>query len=262
MQSKNTNISVILNTFNERSLLEDCLKSINGHTDDVVVTDMGSNDGSATFAKEFGCRVVSISRADIVEETITRKVRLAKSDWILALDPDMRVPEGTWEKLHAIVLEGGCDGAVFHMRNKVFGKWLDVGHGSGCDFYRFFRKEFFLRNGDPKPDIHGMIRNAMEGGVLHFLPRDYPLLHLGYETVAGALYQHLKYAEYEAKALHDAGMRAKLPQTAYLVTRKLGGDFFRRRAWKGGREGMTFSLVVVIMMIQRHIILADLWSHE
>ena len=84
-------VTVILNTFNEVTLLKDCLESIVGHVDEIVVTDMFSTDGSKELSEKYGCRVISIPPAPIVEQTIAQKVLLANNEWILAMDPDMRV---------------------------------------------------------------------------------------------------------------------------------------------------------------------------
>ncbi len=243
-------ITAILNTFNERHLLEDCLLSIRDHVDEIIVTDMGSIDGSQELAKRHGCVVIPIEWKPAVEETVNEKVLLAKSEWIFALDPDMRVPKNTWDRIQQIINEGDAEAIVFRVRNQVFGKWTDYGHGSGPNLYRLFKRERYLLNGPPTVEIHTMFPRALEGSKKVYMSREYPILHVAYSNVKDALYRASPVREFEAEHLKEHRVHSSLPASVYRVCRKIFGDFVVRSAWRGGKEGMAFSLIALIMMIR------------
>ena len=142
-------ITAILNTYNEGRLLEECLLSIRPFVDEIIVTDMKSDDDSRDIALRFGCKVISIEPRPIVEETFNEKIGIAKSEWILSLDPDNRVPEETWAEIRRVMEQPHVEAIVFHERNQVFGRWIDHGHGSKTDCMCMFKRERYLRNGMP-----------------------------------------------------------------------------------------------------------------
>ena len=55
-------ISVVINTCNEAHHLRECVESLRGFADEIVVCDMESTDGSAELAKELGCKVITHKR--------------------------------------------------------------------------------------------------------------------------------------------------------------------------------------------------------
>jgi glycosyltransferase involved in cell wall biosynthesis len=248
-------ISAILNTYNEGDLLEDCLLSIEGFVDEIILSDMGSRDNSRKIGLSHGCKIVTVKPAPVVEETILQKIDIARNDWIFSLDPDMRVPNETWGRINEVLMNEDCDAISFHMKNRVFGRWVEHGHGSQCNFFRLFKKSSLYRNGAPAEYIHGLVYQAVKGGRVHYLPRKYPIVHLAYDDVAKALEQHLRYAKYEAKQLQAAGVSTHLLLGILKAFRKLGGDMIARQAWRSGKEGVVFSFVAFIMLLQKELML-------
>jgi (heptosyl)LPS beta-1,4-glucosyltransferase len=249
------NITAILNTYNELPVLKNCLESLKGHVDEIIVTDMKSNDGSKEFAESIGCKVLEIDPAPIVEETIVRKVLLARNKWILALDPDMRVPDTTWEKIYTIIDSDKYDVVVFYLRNKFLGQWLNYGHGSRCVSYRLFRKDFFLRNGFPKVEIHGLLINNFDGGNKYFMPRRFYIEHYTYSEINSLLEQHLRYAECEAKELLEKGTTSAIWLAFYRSIKKFLGDLILRKGILDGTRGIIYSATVAMMILQREFII-------
>ena len=84
-------LSATLIVRDEERNLRDCLGSIDGVVDEVVVVDTGSTDGSVEIARELGARVdLPPWRGDFSE---ARNVALeeARGEWILYLDADERL---------------------------------------------------------------------------------------------------------------------------------------------------------------------------
>ncbi len=250
-------ITAIINTYNESKLLEDCLLSIESYVDEIIISDMESTDESREIGLHHGCKIITVKPAPVVEETLLRKIELARNDWILSLDPDMRVPRETWERIIEVLDKDEYDVVSFHMKNRVFGRWVEYGHGSQCNFFRLFKKSSLYRNGAPAAYIHGLVYRASKGNRICYLSKRYPIVHLAYEDVSKALEQHLRYAKYEADQLHDLGVRSSLFLGILKAFRKLAADIVVRRAWKSGREGIVFSLAAFIMLLQKEMILSQ-----
>ena len=131
-------ISAIINTYNEAHLLEDCIKSLQGFADEIIIGDMMSSDGSVELAKRWGCIVLSYPKRTIVEQTFLTRLNKSTNDWILMFDPDNRLPKKTGVRLQEIVKNDEADVVQFYYRTKVFGKIITHGHASGGHQVKFF----------------------------------------------------------------------------------------------------------------------------
>jgi (heptosyl)LPS beta-1,4-glucosyltransferase len=84
-------LSVALAVYNEEKNLADCLASVKNITDDIVIVDGSSTDGTVAVAKRFGARVVVTDNPPIFHINKQKAIDLAKHEWILQLDADERV---------------------------------------------------------------------------------------------------------------------------------------------------------------------------
>jgi glycosyltransferase involved in cell wall biosynthesis len=96
-------ISACLITRDEAGFLADCLRSIQGAVDEIVVVDTGSRDETVRIAREFGCVVVHHPWDDDFAAARNVGIAAATGDWILVADADERLIGG--EALRPLVLE-------------------------------------------------------------------------------------------------------------------------------------------------------------
>lgn len=76
---------------NEEFFLEDCLKSICGLADEILVGDTGSTDGSIEIARSFGARVLPVEWREDFAQARNRVLDRARGRWILSIDADERL---------------------------------------------------------------------------------------------------------------------------------------------------------------------------
>ena len=80
-------ISVVIITKNEIDRISNCLQNLHALTDDIIVVDSGSNDGTIEKARELGAQVINTSWKGY-GATKNFGHWKAKYDWILSLDAD------------------------------------------------------------------------------------------------------------------------------------------------------------------------------
>ncbi|ASC73129.1 putative TPR repeat domain protein [Halomicronema hongdechloris C2206] len=88
-------ISLCLIVRNEAQTLPGCLASVGSLTDDIIVVDTGSTDGTMALARQFGAQVYSYPWHDDFAAARNHALHQASGDWILVLDADERLhPQG------------------------------------------------------------------------------------------------------------------------------------------------------------------------
>ena len=84
-------LSVILITKNEAHNIEDCLRSVQGLADEIVVVDSGSSDGTVEIAQRLGAQVTVTADWPGFGVQKGRALARATGQWVLSLDADERV---------------------------------------------------------------------------------------------------------------------------------------------------------------------------
>lgn len=88
---KKQTISVVLATFNEEKYLADCLDSVQGIADEIVIVDGTSSDKTVDIAKKYGAKILVKDNPPIFHINKQKAIDMATKDWILQLDADERV---------------------------------------------------------------------------------------------------------------------------------------------------------------------------
>jgi len=86
--AKPARLSVCLIVKNEERFLAQCLKSVRGFAQQLVVVDTGSTDRTVEIAREFGAEIHSFAWTDDFAAARNAALEHATGDWILMLDAD------------------------------------------------------------------------------------------------------------------------------------------------------------------------------
>ena len=111
----NPKISLCMIVRNEETFLGDCLRSVRGIVDEMIVVDTGSSDSTAQIASDFGARVFRFEWTDDFSEARNHSIEQAKGDWILILDADETIAQSDAGKIRALA-RGDADGYLFTYR--------------------------------------------------------------------------------------------------------------------------------------------------
>ena len=268
MKNKTQTISVVLATFNEESNIVDCLKSVKGWVDEIIIVDEQSTDKTKELAEGLGAKVFSEPHEQIFHITKNKAIAKAKSDWILQLDADERITKQMKEEIISI-LKGeytGYDNWISPLRRKVNNlvkifpepKKLEI----PASAYWLPRKNFFLtrylKNTGQYPDP--VIRLFQKGkatlpakdvheqmkvdGVVGWLKTD--LDHYATPDFSRYLLRENRYSSLQARFYNEQGLKVNLPNTISFLFFKPAGTFlslyFRHRGFLDGFAGFVFSL--------------------
>ncbi len=239
--------SVLILTKNEEVNIAACIKSA-GFSDDIVVFDSLSEDGTVEIARQHGARVFQHEFINYGSQREAARTNVNyRYPWVLALDADERVDPDLASELRS-ALSVARDEAAFKLRRKDYfrGKWIK--HASlypswHLRVYRPDKVKYPARSVHEYPDVDGTV-GSLQG-------------HLVHDNFSKGLAQwwqrHLRYAELEALEMKK-GSRAATLSVSNLIS---DDPVTRRRALKqmSYRLPMRPELRYLYMMVLRGAIL-------
>jgi glycosyltransferase involved in cell wall biosynthesis len=245
-------VSVLVNTCNEASVLKECLESVKGWADEIIVCDMESSDDSVSISKNYGAIVWNHKRMPAPEpEAMTFGMGKCSGDWILKLDPDSTVSPRLRERLDEIMLNDSADIVDLFRINFCFTKWCSRGHGSDAVFRQFFKRSVFnpvYRN------MHSFWHDSLSGRVTS-LSKEYAIMHYAYPTIEHLIGIITRYARCEADVYFSQGRKFSLRRILWKPLKRFVSNYFIRRGFLDGMPGLITAVVVAgyLFLIEAYI---------
>jgi len=116
-------LSVCMIVRNEESFLNDCLKSVEGIADQIIVLDTGSTDKTKEIAGRFNVEIYDFEWCDDFSSARNASISYARGEWILWLDADERLQQQSRELLRNILVNEEIPVIYkIHIRNYIRGE--------------------------------------------------------------------------------------------------------------------------------------------
>ena len=192
---------------NEEKYLRDCLESVRGVIDEIILVDTGSTDNTINIAKEFGAKIYDYKWKD--DFSAARNYALSKStgDWILYLDADERLSSNSVNELKNLIEKNDPAGCRCRVNN------IDE---INCKpkFMRYTR--LFRNNSNIKfaGKIHEQIDDSLLVNGYKIFDADIEIIHIGYNISTEEL---KKKARRNLKILKDEYEKNKSSYNAYQL---------------------------------------------
>ena len=123
---KMSTLSVIIITKNEQAHIGECIQSVSGIADEIIVLDSQSTDQTPEIAKSLGAKVNTTTDWQGFGVQKNRALALATSQWVLSLDADERVTPELAQEIESVV----------HNR-------ADAAHQNASDNYFYINRQSF-----------------------------------------------------------------------------------------------------------------------
>ena len=261
MTTKGTpvDVSVLILTLNEEINIGECLDSV-AWSNDVVVLDSGSTDGTQAMAESRGARVIVRSFDDWSSHQNWAVQQIPfQHPWVLYLDADERCPADLRDEVLERARPEASESA-FRVRRKDFfmGRWLKHAQLYPTWLVRLFRPQRirYERLVNPVAVVGGPV------GALHSHIMHYPFSH----GVSHWIARHNRYSDLEAveasklrngsgatRALWSSDVNARRRALKEVFTRlparplvKFAYYYAWRRGFLDGRAGFTYATLQAI----------------
>lgn len=197
-------ISACIISLNEERKLEDCLRSLEGVVDEIVVVDSGSEDGTLEIAGRYTQRVIHQEWLGMGAQKAFAYAQ-ASHDWILNLDCDERLTPELARSIQAL-REGPAEPecVAYEMARKTYYvyRWLDHLWYPEWRTRLFDRRCCEVRGTDPHEFVH-----VLEGRTQR-LRGD--MQHLSVDSLSHHLCTIDSYTTIAAERILEAGGRVAI----------------------------------------------------
>ncbi len=199
-------VSLCMIVKNEEKHLRECLLSVQGVADEIIVVDTGSTDSTKKIAAEFNSKIYDFKWVNDFSAARNYALSKSTSDWILYLDADERLDENSKQLVKRLA---GEDGLIGYFCNVVSPS--EAGSPSVMKFIRFFRRH-------PGVKFSGKVHEQIEPSLraLNYEIRDSEIVinHVGYDIDKSAL---KKKAERNLKLLLEDYKTNPSPYNAFQI---------------------------------------------
>ncbi len=226
-------ISVVIIAKNEMQNIGDCIMSAKLVSNDIIVADSGSEDGTQTLVLKYGARLHETTWKGY-GQTRNEATALTINKWILALDADERISPELATAINGCLMDNnkilfGFKRKSFLARKKIrFGEW-------GRDrVYRLYNKD--QANWDAQL-VHenitgnGIVKKLIPGELLHYTMKDME----EYQA------KTILYANLSAKKYADQGKKATWIKRYVSPVFSFIQNYLFRLGFLDGKEGLIIA---------------------
>jgi glycosyltransferase involved in cell wall biosynthesis len=134
-------VTTIIMTYNEKLNLEECLSSISGFIDDIIIVDSYSTDNTLEIAAKYTNKIYQNKFVNQAKQFIWALANTEiKNEWILRIDADERWTKEGFEELRDIIENDKADGVYVKMKIFFMGRWIKHGGFYPNYFLRVYKK--------------------------------------------------------------------------------------------------------------------------
>jgi glycosyltransferase involved in cell wall biosynthesis len=246
-------LSILVLTRNEETKLAECLDSVQG-LGEIVVVDSLSSDATLDIARRYTDQIYPCPFEGFGSQRNYGLDR-CRGEWVMMLDADERFTPELRAEVNQIVSQPQlCAGFWVSRRNIVFGKWLR--HGGVYPDYtlRFWQR---ARGRYVEQIIHEL---PQINGIIGRLKCD--LIHLSYPDISRILTNQDRYSKLLAQQLRAEGRRWHRWDITLKPLYVLFHMIVIRMAWRDGWQGVTYAILSSYSMFLKHAMYRELMAQQ
>ncbi|HYE07591.1 MAG TPA: glycosyltransferase family 2 protein [Planctomycetota bacterium] len=245
-------LTVLITTYNEARNLPDCLASVAGLADDVLVVDSFSSDATVAIAEAAGARV---ERHEYLDPATQKNWALPRclNDWVLILDADERVTPQLSDELRGLFAAGAPVAAAHALPRRTFFFGTEI-RRCGWDRDVVVRLIDRTRCRYGATEVHEQMVVDGATATLHG-----KLDHYTYRTFDDYLDKFGRYTTWSANDLWRRGKRCNWSHLTVRPLTRFVKMYLLKRGFLDGIPGLMVCALAAIGVFVRY---AKLWAMQ
>ncbi|MDD5655367.1 MAG: glycosyltransferase family 2 protein [Candidatus Omnitrophica bacterium] len=227
-------VSVVIIAKNEEKNIAECLESVRGWADEIIVVDDESADKTREICAKFTDKILA-KKMEVEGTHRNWAYAQAKNAWVLSLDADEQVSAELKEEISGVLNDTGVKYAAFSipLRNFIGNYWVRYGGWYPAGKVRLFRKDKFKYE-----DVKVHPRVFIDGECGH-LTKD--IVHKGYPDFAHFLDSINRQTTWEAEKWVSTGRRMSRGRITWRAIDRFFRRFIGKKGYKDGFIGFMIA---------------------
>ncbi|TAL40389.1 MAG: glycosyltransferase family 2 protein [Chitinophagaceae bacterium] len=244
-------LSIVIVCKNEAGIIGETLKSFSNLTDDIIVYDNGSNDGTQEVVKRYMAHLHE-GKWQGFGPTKNKASQFAKYDWILSLDADEAIDEEL--KTNLLQLDLADDKTVYELKFKNFfeNKWLRFGEWGNDRHIRLFNRCVVQWN-DARVHEELVLPAACKMVALYGY-----ILHRTVKSITEYENKMRNYALMNAEKYFREGKRSSVTKAWLAAAFSFIKNYFFKLGFLDGKEGFLCARIMADYTFLKYKNLGDL----
>ena len=237
-------ISACIISFNEEKKIEDCLRSLEGVADEIIVVDSLSTDATRDIARHYTDKIFEQAFLGHVEQK-NLAVSKASNDWVLSLDCDERLSDEL--KASILAIKDQLDQSdAYRMARKTFYVYRWLNH---C-WYPDKKIRLFNKHKAHWGGVNPHDKVVVESGRISELRGD--ILHYSFDSISAHLQTLDKFTEIGANEIIKRGKKVSLLSPFTHATWTFVRMYFLRGGFRDGFAGLVASLLSFVHVFVKY----------
>lgn len=228
-------LSVVIITLNEENLIGNCIDSVQGLADEVLVLDSFSTDRTEEICRQKGARFIQHKFEGYIEQK-NKALELAAYDFVLSLDADEALSPELRQSILEIKSSPSFPGFTMNRLNNYCGKWI-----RHCGWYPDTKLRLVDRKVARWKGLNPHDELMLEQGVSCHLKGD--ILHYSYHSIKGHVNQANHFTDISALAMFERGRKAPLWRLIVNPTLMFLKCYILKKGFLDGFYGFTISMI-------------------
>ncbi|HAJ56615.1 MAG TPA: hypothetical protein DCL35_02470 [Candidatus Omnitrophica bacterium] len=236
-----TQVSVVVLTKNEGANIAECLESVKGWADEIIVIDDISSDNTVSIAQKYADKVLT-KRMEIEGTHRNWAYAQAKNSWVLSLDADERMTDELKEEISAELAKNKEFVTYTTPRRNYIGTyWVKGGGWYPSGQIKLLRKDKFKFE---EVEVHP---RAFADGPCGHLKGD--IIHYSYKNYEDFLNKLNKQTTLEAKKWIRTGRKMSMGRAFWRALDRFFRRFVGKKGWKDGFTGFMVAFFDTVYQI-------------
>ena len=236
-------LSVVVITKNEQNNIDECLGSVHGWVDEIVVVDDESTDQTVTLAQKYADKVF-FRRMDNEGKHRNWAYAQEKNDWVLSLDADEMVSRELKEEISNTLANTKFHAFSIPLRNYIGSYWVRHSGWYPAGKLRLFMKARFKYE---EVEVHPRV--YLDGDTGH-LTKD--IVHKGYPDFEHFLASLNRQTTLEARKWIQTGRRMSLGQAIWRTLDRFPRSFIGKQGYKDGFIGFMIGFFASLYQVMSY----------
>jgi glycosyltransferase involved in cell wall biosynthesis len=224
-------LSVVIIAKNEQARIKECLESVYGWSDDIVVLDDVSTDNTREIASRFTDKIF-IRHMELEGKQRNFGASKVKNDWVMLLDCDERLTEELKNEIAVVLKEGDPKIAAYWAPQVNYIGGAQLNHGGWSNPHiRLYNKNYVKWSEADFDVIHPGLKFAEDyrGGNLKG-----KTIHYSFPDVENFIAKINRYSTLEAIKWHLDGRKMTTTKAMWRSWDRFFRRFIAKQEYKGG----------------------------